>query len=407
MPRSASRHAVPNALLPSVTLIFLQVGTMISGAITVETVYSWPGLGYLTFQALQIPDLPLLEGTFIIFSRLGDRVQPAGRPALPLPRPTGAADMTAASHASAVTAAPPAAAGTAPVRPRVRPPARAGWPGSAILVAVTAVALAAPLFIHPSDLSVINAPGPSLAPPSAQYPLGTDQAGRSVLTLLIWGDPALAGDRRHRDRADDDPRQRHRAARRALRRDLPSRVLMAITDWFIALPTLPLAIALAAVLGQGDASITIAIAVTSWPGTARLIRAQTLAVEARPFIERAKALGARDGQLMARQVLPNVAPFILVSATLTVASAILSETTLTFLGPGQPGRRVLGFHDQPGVLPGGDHQRRVVVHAPAWHRDSCRGPGIHPGRPRGGEHPQPADGGEDLMTATPLPGVLR
>jgi peptide/nickel transport system permease protein len=62
------RHAVPNALLPTVTLIFLQVGTMISGAITVETVYSWPGLGYLTYQALQIPDLPLLEGTFIVFS---------------------------------------------------------------------------------------------------------------------------------------------------------------------------------------------------------------------------------------------------------------------------------------------------------------------------------------------------
>jgi peptide/nickel transport system permease protein len=62
------KHAVPNALLPSVTLIFLQVGTMISGAITVETVYSWPGLGYLTYQALQIPDLQLLEGTFIIFS---------------------------------------------------------------------------------------------------------------------------------------------------------------------------------------------------------------------------------------------------------------------------------------------------------------------------------------------------
>ncbi len=111
---------------------------------------------------------------------------------------------------------------------------------------------------------------------------------------------------------------------------------MAVTDWFIALPALPLAIALAAVLGQGDASITIAIAVTSWSGTARLIRAQTLAVEARPFIERAKALGAGDAQLMARQVLPNVAPFILVSGTLTVASAILSETTLTFLGLGNP-----------------------------------------------------------------------
>jgi len=62
------RHVVPNAMLPSVTLIFLQVGTMISGTITVETVYSWPGLGYLTYQALQIPDLQLLEGTFIVFS---------------------------------------------------------------------------------------------------------------------------------------------------------------------------------------------------------------------------------------------------------------------------------------------------------------------------------------------------
>jgi peptide/nickel transport system permease protein len=62
------RHALPNAMLPTVTVIFLQLGTLISGAITVETVYSWPGLGYLTYQALQVPDLPLLEGTFIVFS---------------------------------------------------------------------------------------------------------------------------------------------------------------------------------------------------------------------------------------------------------------------------------------------------------------------------------------------------
>lgn len=242
--------------------------------------------------------------------------------------------MTAASDAAAITAAPPRLMA---LRKFAREFARSpsGMIGLGILVAVTAVALAAPLFIHPSDLAVINAPGPSLAPPSAQYPLGTDQAGRSVLTLLIWGTrPSLAigviatvltmilG-------SAIGLLAGHYGG-------ISSRVLMAVTDWFIALPTLPLAIALAAVLGQGDASITIAIAVTSWPGTARLIRAQTLAVEARPFIERAKALGARDGQLMARQVLPNVAPFILVSATLTVASAILSETTLTFLGLGNP-----------------------------------------------------------------------
>jgi peptide/nickel transport system permease protein len=62
------RHAVPNAMLPTVTIIFLQLGGLVSGAITVETVYSWPGLGFLTYQALEIPDLPLLEGTFIVFS---------------------------------------------------------------------------------------------------------------------------------------------------------------------------------------------------------------------------------------------------------------------------------------------------------------------------------------------------
>ncbi|WP_377273547.1 ABC transporter permease [Peterkaempfera sp. SMS 1(5)a] len=62
------RHAVPNALLPSVTMIFLHLGSVVGGAITVETVFSWPGLGYLSYQALQVPDLPLLQGTFLVFS---------------------------------------------------------------------------------------------------------------------------------------------------------------------------------------------------------------------------------------------------------------------------------------------------------------------------------------------------
>jgi peptide/nickel transport system permease protein len=207
--------------------------------------------------------------------------------------------------------------------------------GIAILVVFTGAALTAPLYIHPSDLDVTQATGGQLAPPSRHYPLGTDQPGRSVLLLVIWGARAslaigviatllamllgsavglLAG---HYQR-------------------WLGRGLMHVTDWFIALPSLPLAISLAAVLGQGATSITIAIAVTSWTATARLVRAQTLAVEARPFIERARALGAGNLQIMARQVLPNVAPLILVSSTLTVAGAILSETTLTFLGLGNP-----------------------------------------------------------------------
>ncbi len=62
------RHAVPNALLPTVTLVFLQLGGVVGGAILTETVFSWPGLGLLAYQALKIPDLPLLQGTFLFFS---------------------------------------------------------------------------------------------------------------------------------------------------------------------------------------------------------------------------------------------------------------------------------------------------------------------------------------------------
>ena len=62
------RHAVPNALLPTVTLIFLNIGFIVSGAITVETVYSWPGLGLLSYDALRGPDVPLLQALFLLFS---------------------------------------------------------------------------------------------------------------------------------------------------------------------------------------------------------------------------------------------------------------------------------------------------------------------------------------------------
>ena len=62
------RHAVPNALLPTITLVFLNIGFVVSGAITVETVFSWPGLGLLSYQALRGPDVPLLQAIFLLFS---------------------------------------------------------------------------------------------------------------------------------------------------------------------------------------------------------------------------------------------------------------------------------------------------------------------------------------------------
>jgi peptide/nickel transport system permease protein len=62
------RHAVPNALLPTMTLVFLHLGMVIAGAISVETVFSWPGLGLLTYDALRVGDLPLLQGTFVVLA---------------------------------------------------------------------------------------------------------------------------------------------------------------------------------------------------------------------------------------------------------------------------------------------------------------------------------------------------
>lgn len=65
-----TRHAVPNALLPTVTLVFMHIGGLIAGAVTIETVFSWPGLGKLTYEAISGPDMPLLQGTFVVFSTI-------------------------------------------------------------------------------------------------------------------------------------------------------------------------------------------------------------------------------------------------------------------------------------------------------------------------------------------------
>jgi peptide/nickel transport system permease protein len=66
--RVISRHAVPNALLPLVTISAIQFGAVFGGAITIETIFSWPGLGELSYQAIQDKDFPVLQGTFLLFS---------------------------------------------------------------------------------------------------------------------------------------------------------------------------------------------------------------------------------------------------------------------------------------------------------------------------------------------------
>ena len=129
------------------------------------------------------------------------------------------------------------------------------------------MAVFAPLLVPESELDVTKATGTPFSPPSAEFPLGTDESGRSVLALTIWGSRVsllvgflasvisvvigsvvgiAAG---HFGR-------------------WPDSILMRITDWFLVIPFLPLAIVLATVLGPSLANIAFVIGITSWPGTA-------------------------------------------------------------------------------------------------------------------------------------------
>ncbi|MGZ6295489.1 MAG: ABC transporter permease [Candidatus Limnocylindrales bacterium] len=217
-----------------------------------------------------------------------------------------------------------------------------GMVGLALLVAAVAMALAAPLLADPAGLHAVNTTAnPAWANPSKFGPLGTDHLGRSVMTQFIWGAriSLLVG-----------------LAATVLAMLIGSvvgitagffggwteAVLMRLSEWFLVIPFLPLAIVLAAILGPSIQNIIIVIGITSWPSAARLIRAQVLTLKERLYVDRSRALGASDWHLMTRHVLPNVSGLIIANTTLTVPVAILSETTLSFLGLGDPTRASWG-----------------------------------------------------------------
>jgi peptide/nickel transport system permease protein len=218
---------------------------------------------------------------------------------------------------------------------------KAGVFGLVVLVLFVLMALLAPVLADRSGLDITTAEGKPLNPPYAGYPLGTDYYGRSILTLVIWGSRVslLIG---------------FASAFVAMVIGTLMGIssghftgwvgggLSRVTEWFLVIPFLPLAIVLDTVVETRlpDVSpmfvLIFVIGITSWAATARLIRAQTLSIEARPYLERARALGAGHWRQMNRYVLPNVMPLVLANTTLTVAGAILTETTLSFLGLGDP-----------------------------------------------------------------------
>jgi peptide/nickel transport system permease protein len=211
---------------------------------------------------------------------------------------------------------------------------RAGLVGLAVLLIFVILALLAPVLFSSEGLDVTKAAGGVLEGPSASYPLGTDESGRSVLALVVWGSRislvvgvaatiisivlgSLVG------------------IASGHYTNLFGALLERLTDWFLVIPFLPLAIVISTLLPwQSIFNIILVIGITSWPATARLVRAQTLSIEGRPYLERARVLGGGNWHQITKHVLPNVTPLILANTTLTVAVAILSETTLTFLGLG-------------------------------------------------------------------------
>jgi len=213
---------------------------------------------------------------------------------------------------------------------------RRGMTGLGSLVFFGAIAIASPLLVSEADLDPALATGPLHAPPQVGYPLGTDNFGRSVLDLLIAGTRVslLVG---------------ITAAIGAMLIGAfvgisagyfggtkIDTVLNAFTNWFLVIPWLALAIALASILGSSLTNVIVVIAITSWAGTARIVRAQALTVKERTFIERSRALGGSNWHVITRHVLPNVFPVLFANTILMVALAILSETTLAILGLSDP-----------------------------------------------------------------------
>ncbi len=116
------------------------------------------------------------------------------------------------------------------------------------------------------------------------------------------------------------------------------RLLDGLENWFLVIPTLPLMIVLARLLDPSLGVLIVVIGFTSWAGTGRIVRAQVFTLRERAFVERARALGAKDSYIIRTHILPNTMPLIFANTVLIVAVAILSEAALAFLGLGDPTR---------------------------------------------------------------------
>jgi peptide/nickel transport system permease protein len=231
-----------------------------------------------------------------------------------------------------------------------------------LVLAVVAVAAALAPFLYPNDpMSMVASP---LVPPltEAGVPLGSDQMGRDLAAGLFHGarislmvglcsaaaasliGALVGGVAGYFGGAVDN-------------------VAMRLTEVFQTIPGFILAIVLVVLIGPSIATIIFAIAVVSWPPIARLTRAEFLSLRSRDFVQSCIVVGMSDARIILTQMLPNCLAPIIVMGSITVATAILTEAGLSFLGLGDPnlvswgsmigmGREVLRTASFPVVVPG-------------------------------------------------------
>ena len=212
--------------------------------------------------------------------------------------------------------------------------------GMVLLALVVGIALLGPLLIPADPFEMVAAP---MTPPfSEQAWLGTDYLGRDVLMTLIYGGRATllggvvaaflsvtigitlgaaAGD--YGGRVDA--------------------VLMRITEFFQVLPALLFAMVVVTLFSPTLLTVTVAIGIVSWTGTARLTRAEFMKIRGLEFVRAERAIGAGDARIIWKVILPNAFPPLVVSATLAIGVAILFEAGLAFLGLGDPNQMSWGL----------------------------------------------------------------
>lgn len=206
-----------------------------------------------------------------------------------------------------------------------------GMLGAALLAVILLAAAAPRLFTRadPQTGDIME----RLAPPSGTHALGTDHIGRDLLTRLVYG------------------------ARISLLVALTSVggavvigvtlglaagfygrwadvVIMRVVDIFLAFPAILLALALVAVLGGGVTSVIAALILVFWTQYARVVRAAALSEKEKAYVEAARAVGAGDPHIVFRHILPNVLSPVVILATLGMGTAVVAESTLSFLGMG-------------------------------------------------------------------------